>query len=199
VLAANNRPTINDITAGELQPLLAAAAADDATLGAAVASGRLAVVSSGSDMPVIDVSRVRSRGRDWLGPRLCVVASSPRKPLAVLHMRGPRSDLSDACFSLPRCCWRLLLRQQVSPALAGAAAGADLLVFEGMGRGIETNLRASFKCDSLKLGMIKHPEVAACLAGGRLYDCVCKFDRAGTDAGRLRLARADPAAAAAWN
>lgn len=28
-------------------------------------------------------------------------------------------------------------------------------------------------------GMIKHPEVAACL-GGRLYDCVCKFDLAGT-------------------
>lgn len=44
-----------------------------------------------------------------------------------------------------------------------------------MGRAIETNLRARFTCDSLKLGMVKHAEVATCL-GGDLYDCVCKFD-----------------------
>ena len=45
----------------------------------------------------------------------------------------------------------------------------------GMGRAIETNLHATFRCDSLKLGMIKHPEVAVCLSG-RLFDVVCKFD-----------------------
>lgn len=33
-------------------------------------------------------------------------------------------------------------------------------------------------CDSVNLGMIKHPEVAAAL-GGRLYDCVCQFCPAG--------------------
>jgi len=66
----------------------------------------------------------------------------------------------------------------VSAELADAAADVDLLVLEGMGRAIETNLYARFTVDCLKLGMIKHPEVAACL-GGRLYDCVCKFDRAG--------------------
>jgi type II pantothenate kinase len=88
---------------------------------------------------------------------------------------------------------------QVSPELAAEAAGADLVVLEGMGRGIETNLLAAFTVDSLKLGMIKHPEVAACIPGGRLYDCVCKFDRAGCDASVLRLTRADPAAAAQWN
>jgi hypothetical protein len=47
----------------------------------------------------------------------------------------------------------------------------------GMGRSIETNLNARLTVDSLKIGMIKHPEVAAAL-GGRLYDCVCKFERA---------------------
>ena len=52
----------------------------------------------------------------------------------------------------------------------------DLIILEGMGRGIETNLFASFTCDSFKLGMVKHPEVAECL-GGRLYDCVCKLDK----------------------
>lgn len=77
------------------------------------------------------------------------------------------------------------------------------------GRGIETNLYAQFKCDSLKIGMVttaciiilyaylsgkggrgagktedscvrmtfqvKHPEVAQFL-GGRLYDCVFKYN-----------------------
>jgi type II pantothenate kinase len=42
-------------------------------------------------------------------------------------------------------------------------------------------LRARFTCDSLKLGMVKHREVATCL-GGTLYDCVCKF-MPGTGAG----------------
>ena len=44
-----------------------------------------------------------------------------------------------------------------------------------MGRAIETNLYATFRCDSIKLGMIKHPEVAVCL-NGRLFDVVCKYD-----------------------
>ena len=66
---------------------------------------------------------------------------------------------------------------QVSRELAAVVEDVDLVVLEGMGRGIETNLRAAFACDALKLGMIKHPEVAAEL-GGRLYDCVCKFDAA---------------------
>lgn len=75
------------------------------------------------------------------------------------------------------------------------------------GRGIETNLYAQFKCDSLKIGMVivsppdaqlvrtwcyfaefplkfiffchfsqvKHQEVAQFL-GGRLYDCVFKYN-----------------------
>lgn len=35
---------------------------------------------------------------------------------------------------------------QISPELAEAAAGADLVVLEGMGRSIETNLNARFRC-----------------------------------------------------
>jgi type II pantothenate kinase len=81
----------------------------------------LVVVSSGSDLPVIDLSRV-------------------------------------------------------SAELVDAARGADLVVLEGMGRGIETNLFARFACDALNLGMVKHPEVAQCLRG-TLYDCVCRFAR----------------------
>lgn len=120
VLAANEHPSINDITAAELQPLLqAAAAADDSVLAGAVAAGRIRVVSSGNDIGVIDLSRV-------------------------------------------------------SPAIAAEAETADLVILEGMGRGIETNLNAKFKCDVMNLGLIKHPEVAEML-GGRMYDCVCRF------------------------
>lgn len=36
------------------------------------------------------------------------------------------------------------------------------------------NMRFMFNV--IQVGMIKHPEVAAAL-GGRLYDCVCKFER----------------------
>jgi len=63
---------------------------------------------------------------------------------------------------------------QVSPALASACADCDLVILEGMGRAIETNLNARFTCHALRLGMIKHPEVAQCLKG-RLYDVVCRF------------------------
>lgn len=66
---------------------------------------------------------------------------------------------------------------QVSQNVAAAAQDADLIILEGMGRSIETNLNARLSVDALKLGMIKHREVAAEL-GGRLYDIVCKFDAA---------------------
>ena len=48
---------------------------------------------------------------------------------------------------------------QVSQEVVQQAGDADLIILEGMGRGIETNLYARFRVDSLKLGMIKHREV----------------------------------------
>ncbi|GBG00302.1 hypothetical protein Rsub_13064 [Raphidocelis subcapitata] len=123
VLAANEAPSINDITAGELRPLLARAADADPLLARCLAERALRVVSSGNDLGVIDLSEVS---------------------------REVAAEAEDGC---------------------------DLVVCEGMGRGIETNLRAAFGCDSAKLGMIKHPEVAR-LLNGRMYDIVCKFDPA---------------------
>ena len=63
---------------------------------------------------------------------------------------------------------------QVSSACRRAAANADLIVLEGMGRALETNLYAQFSCNSLKLGMIKHPEVGVhmCLVGSWQRCCV---------------------------
>lgn len=58
ILAANEVPSINDITIQELQPLLQQAAQLDSVLSAALSIGRLQAVSSGNDLPVIDLSRV---------------------------------------------------------------------------------------------------------------------------------------------
>lgn len=66
----------------------------------------------------------------------------------------------------------------VSPELADAVTrhGVDLVVLEGMGRAVESNLDAVFRCDALKLAMIKDRGVAEEL-GGEVYDLVLRFDR----------------------
>ena len=62
----------------------------------------------------------------------------------------------------------------VSPALNAAADDADLVILEGMGRGVESNLDAAFGCDAANLAMIKD-HVIARRQGGKLYDVVCRF------------------------
>ncbi len=65
--------------------------------------------------------------------------------------------------------------RRVGVELAEAAAGADLVILHGMGRAVETNYHARFKCDALKMAMLKEPAVAEPLGGG-MYDVVCKFE-----------------------
>ncbi|CAN0926990.1 Damage-control phosphatase At2g17340 [Linum grandiflorum] len=123
VLAANDLPSINDITYHELIEIIPKLKDENGKLEGVDASNLL-IANSGNDLPVIDLA-------------------------------------------------------SVSQELAYLASDADLVVLEGMGRGIETNLYAQFKCDSLKVGMVKHPEVAQFL-GGRLYDCVFKYNEVST-------------------
>ncbi|KAK4741087.1 hypothetical protein SAY87_024675 [Trapa incisa] len=123
VLAANDLPSINDVTYTELIEIVAHLKDDHGKLMGIDASNLL-IANSGNDLPVIDLS-------------------------------------------------------SVSQELAYLSSDADLVILEGMGRGIETNLYAQFKCDSLKIGMVKHPEVAQFL-GGRLYDCVFKYTEVST-------------------
>lgn len=66
----------------------------------------------------------------------------------------------------------------LSPELVRETAAADLIVLEGMGRAVESNLRASFTVDALRLGMVKHAEVAAALGDTPLFGCVCRFEAA---------------------
>ncbi|KAJ4913955.1 Uncharacterized protein Rs2_08576 [Raphanus sativus] len=119
VLAANELPSINDVTYTELAEILSKLKDENGQL-MGVDISNLLIANSGNDLPVIDLARV-------------------------------------------------------SQEVAYLATDADLVILEGMGRGIETNLYAQFKCDSLKIGMVKHPEVAQFL-GGRLYDCVIKYN-----------------------
>lgn len=52
----------------------------------------------------------------------------------------------------------------------------DLVVLEGMGRGVESNLHAPFTCDVIKIAMIKDKGVADML-GGKIYDLVMRFEQ----------------------
>jgi damage-control phosphatase, subfamily II, stand-alone protein len=63
---------------------------------------------------------------------------------------------------------------EVSDALNSAAAGADLVILEGMGRGVESNLDANFACDAMNLAMIKDVMIAK-RSGGKLFDVICRF------------------------
>ncbi|KAG4911048.1 uncharacterized protein At2g17340-like isoform X2 [Glycine soja] len=119
ILAANDLPSINDVTYSDLIEIIPKLKDEEGRL-TGVSTSNLLIANSGNDLPVIDLTRV-------------------------------------------------------SQELAYLANDVDLVILEGMGRGIETNLYAQFKCDSLKIGMVKHPEVAEFL-GSRLYDCVIKYD-----------------------
>ncbi len=65
----------------------------------------------------------------------------------------------------------------VSVELAQAVVkrGVDLVVLEGMGRGVESNHTARLSCDAVKIAMIKDAGVARALEAA-LYDVVLRFD-----------------------
>ncbi|KOM35600.1 hypothetical protein LR48_Vigan02g175000 [Vigna angularis] len=119
ILAANELPSLNDVTYSELTEIISRLKDEEGCL-MGVSTSNLLIANSGNELPIIDLTRV-------------------------------------------------------SQELAYLTNDVDLVILEGMGRGIETNLYAQFKCDSLKIAMVKHPEVAEFL-GSRLYDCVIKYD-----------------------
>jgi uncharacterized protein with ATP-grasp and redox domains len=62
----------------------------------------------------------------------------------------------------------------VSPELNAASADADLVILEGMGRGVESNLDAKFSCDAINLAMLKDIMVAK-RRSGKVFDIVCQY------------------------
>lgn len=119
VLAANEQPSLNDITVYEAIDVVEQLAGLDQDLVALIEARVFEVVSSGSGLPLIDLS-------------------------------------------------------EVSDELNAAAEGAELVIIEGMGRAVESNLDAAFSVDCLRLAILKDAAVATRI-GGELYDCICKY------------------------
>lgn len=61
--------------------------------------------------------------------------------------------------------------------LANELTDVDLIVLEGMGRAVHTNIDAKFVCDSFKLATIKNRWLAKRL-GGDMFSVVCKYEKA---------------------
>ncbi len=89
IMAANERPSINDTTAAELSVAVQSAAREDRLLRRALDEQALSVMSSGSDMPVIDLSRVRAMG----DPALQVAVQLVRWSCAPLFAHGVRFSM----------------------------------------------------------------------------------------------------------
>ncbi len=119
VLAANEHPALNDMTADETVDLVERLTAQDNDLAVLVEADMFEVVSTGNSLPLIDLS-------------------------------------------------------EVADELNEAAADADLVIIEGMGRAVESNFDAKFTVDCLWLALLKDLLVAQRI-GGEVYDCVCKF------------------------
>ncbi|XP_070538159.1 4'-phosphopantetheine phosphatase-like [Ptychodera flava] len=64
---------------------------------------------------------------------------------------------------------------RVDHVLAKSCKQADLLIFEGMGRAVHTNLQAQFTCESLKLAVLKNKWLANRL-GGEVFSVMCKYE-----------------------
>lgn len=89
--------------------------------------------------------------------------NSPSVPLMVVE-----NGCGSPCIDL----------RQVSSELAAAGKSADLIILEGMGRALHTNFNAQFKCEALKLAMVKNQRLAEKLIKGKIYDCVCRYEPA---------------------
>lgn len=66
-------------------------------------------------------------------------------------------------------------RLSLDLCLAMVKHNVDLIVIEGMGRTLHTNLHAKMKCECLKLAVIKNRWLALRL-GGDMYAVICKYE-----------------------
>uniref|UniRef100_A0A1I8HC11 4'-phosphopantetheine phosphatase n=1 Tax=Macrostomum lignano TaxID=282301 RepID=A0A1I8HC11_9PLAT len=95
-------------------------------------------------------------------PRVADALSSGRLLLAGTGSSSPCLDLRYVSVEVADAC----RQEQV-----------DLVVIEGMGRAVHTNLYAKFSCDCLKLAVLKNAWLADRL-GGNLFSVICSFEPA---------------------
>ncbi|KAF8782370.1 4'-phosphopantetheine phosphatase like protein [Argiope bruennichi] len=66
-------------------------------------------------------------------------------------------------------------RLNLEVAQAMETHGTDLVVFEGMGRAVHTNLNAEFKCECIKAAVLKNQWLCHRL-GGEMYSVIFKYE-----------------------
>ncbi len=118
------------------------------------------VVLAANERPTLNDMTISDVNAWW--PKLLAVEPS----LATLPIERISTGTGEALIDLA----------DVSDELNEVAKDADLVILEGMGRGVESNLDAEFSCDGMKLAMLKDEAVAR-RHGGKLFDVVCRFER----------------------
>ncbi len=145
---------LNDVTYDELQIILQRASQCCPQIAKAMKDGRLTCLDSGKKELI--KRRLWKKCSGLFSTFFCLLGQS-----------SPCLDLSK-------------LNKQVSDAML--ARGVDLLVLEGMGRAVHTNLYATFKCQCLKVAVLKNRWLANRL-GGAMYAVVFRFEQAGGSGG----------------
>mmetsp|Transcript_3468 Transcript_3468/g.8203 ORF Transcript_3468/g.8203 Transcript_3468/m.8203 type:complete len:911 (+) Transcript_3468:246-2978(+) len=168
VMVANSQPAINDITVHELRALIKQTAELCPVIAAARRAGRDAIAANGGKLPPPSGVLASSHRTSFELRRAEEMAEALERTSLI---EGPRlyvlgSGHGSPCLDLRR----------VTAELADASVGADLVVIEGMGRAIHTNLYCQFRCPSLKLAMVKNAHVAERLFNGGMYDCICLYE-----------------------
>ncbi len=123
------------------------------------------VVLAANRLPALNDMTV-NEVQQWL-PRLQAV-----DPLLDQLVRTNRIAAIDSGGTAP-----LIDLREISAIVNQEAARTDLLILEGMGRGLESNYEALFTCDAIKLAMIKE-DIVARRHNGKIFDTVCRFDSA---------------------
>ncbi|KAK7347021.1 hypothetical protein VNO80_21545 [Phaseolus coccineus] len=115
-----------------------------------------------------DILRRAAESGGLLVDAMSTTLDSPRENSSSVPLMVVENGCGSPCIDF----------RQVSSELAAAAKDADLIILEGMGRALHTNLNAQFKCDALKLAMVKNQRFAEKLIKGNIYDCICKYEPA---------------------
>ncbi|KAH8008912.1 hypothetical protein HPB51_007568 [Rhipicephalus microplus] len=147
LLCANTRPALNDVTHQELQ-ILVQRVADGVCpkMREALVQGHLQVLDSGQSSPCLDLR----------------AHSEQNAPDKFKRRTPPFSP-------------RMNSRINVEVARRMRELGTDLVVLEGMGRAVHTNLEARFCCEAIKAAVIKNHWLAQRL-GGAMFSVVFRYE-----------------------
>lgn len=127
ILAANERPSLNDVTHAELRGLIDTVARFDPLIREALADGRLRLIASGNDAPLIDLSAV--------SPELAQACGAAGVDLVVLEGMGRAVESN---FEAAFCCDVLKMCMVKDLGVAGAL-GAEMfdLIFRFEPAGVQ--------------------------------------------------------------